>query len=190
MSTTILGNKNGVATELVLDEITGAAVTVTSDSLFIHKGTAFVAFSKDVVATGSTVQFSFKTPTTGIVRYRPAGITPSADKVDTQIFEGAAFTAETGTVINASNRNRSSLNASKIELRRNPTFTNNGTLLEGFSSWLPGSTGIGQTRAPTSGISGDEIEFKPNTVYRFVATNGSADSNTIASKFSWHEGDA
>lgn len=189
MATLMQGNKGLVATPVILEEMTGAMAIMDNDHRYIHQGLKYSAFSKDAILTGATLEFGFKTPTVGYVHYRPAGVFPSVDKVDTEIYEGAVFTAATGTALVISNRNRVTSKVTGVELRKSPTFTTTGTLLPGFSSWLPGSTGVGQERAPSSGEGGDEIVFKQNTTYRFRCVNGSSATNTIGFRFSWYEED-
>ena len=170
-----------------VEPITEAFKGIDIDHAYIHLGIRFSAFSKDTIAAGGTLAFGFKTPATGAIHYRLAGITASADKIDTQIFEGATFTAATGTLITASNRNRLSAITSVIELRRSPTFTVLGTLLDAFSTWLPGTVGSGQVRSGSSGESTTEIILKQNTTYRFLATNGSSVANVMGFNFQWYE---
>lgn len=171
----------------VFETFTGAFKTIDNDHAYIHDGIMFVAFDKAVVTTGNTVQYAFKTPATGYVHYRLAGIYPSSDKLDTQIFKDAVYTDATGTILDINNKDQNSLNSSNVVLIKNPTFTSNGTLLPGFSSYLPGSTGVGQSRVGTSAQSDSEIVLEQDTVYRFVATNGSSTTNTIGINFRWYE---
>lgn len=173
----------------VFEAFTQAFKQIDVDHAYIHEKRMFSAYHKGTIAAGQTLAFAFKTPATGYIHYRLAGITPNGDNVDTQIFEDATFTAGTGTLLENNNRNRNTPTTSTVELRVAPTFTGNGTLLPGFSSFLPGTTGVGQTRIGTSGESSTEIVLKQNTTYRFLATNGSAASNTIGFNFRWYEQD-
>jgi len=178
------------ASNLPLEIVTGAVAIIDSDHAYIHQKKKYSAFLKQSIAAGGTLVFCFKTPATKYVHYRPAQVTPSADKVDLQIFEGAVFTAATGTLLENTNRNRNEPLVSGVELRSAPTVTTNGTLLPGFSAWLPGSTGIGQSRSGDVSGGDDEIVFKQNTTYRFVATNGSSVANVIGFRFNWYEEEA
>jgi hypothetical protein len=187
MSTLILANNGLEAQPVIVEELTGSIPTIDNDHRYLHLGKMFSTFNKSTILAGQTLAFSFKTPSNGYVHYRLAGITPNADSVDTQIFEGATLNAGTGTVLAANNKNRNSALQSEVEMRVAPTFSANGTLLPGFSSYLPGTSGVGQARSGTSGESSTEIVFKPNTVYRFLATNGSSSSNTIGFNFRWYE---
>lgn len=171
----------------VFEQFTQAIKSIDIDHAYIHDGITFAAFDKAVVTTGSTVQYAFKTPATGYVHYRLAGINPSADKLDTQIFKDAVYTDATGIALSINNKNQNSVNVSSVVLIKNPTFTSDGTLLPGFSSYLPGSTGAGQARVGTSAQSDSEIVLEQDTVYRFVATNGSSQTNTIGINFRWYE---
>lgn len=169
----------------VFERFTQAFKVITNDHAYIHEGIMFVAFDKAVITTLDTVEYAFKTPADGFVHYRLASISTSADKVDTQIFEGATYTG--GTPLEINNKNRNSDNESLTEVIKNPTFQTQGTLLPGFSSYLPGSEGVGQTRVGANGQSDSEIVFKPDTVYRFVATNGSSLTNTLGINLRWYE---
>lgn len=185
----IYGEKDKVSTPIKLDAFTGSLITIDTDHNYIHLKQMFSAFFKATILTGGTLAFGFKTPAIGYVHYRLAGITPSADNLDTQIFEGATFTAGTGTLLVNTNRNRNNPIASTVELRVAPTFTANGTLLQGLSSYLPGSSGVGQSRQGTTGSTDSEIVLKQNTTYRFLATNGSTATNVIGFNFRWYEED-
>ena len=167
--------------------VTDSFKTIDTDHAYIHEKKKFSAFLKQSISAGGTHVFCFKTPATNYVHYRPANVTPSADKVDLQIFEDAVFTAGTGTLLEANNRNRNNPPVSGVELRSAPTVTTVGTLLPGFSAWLPGSTGVGQVRQGDTADGDDEIVLKQNTTYRFVATNGSDSANVIGFKFNWYE---
>ena len=171
----------------VFEHVTQAFRSIDNDHAYIHQKKMFSAFHKATIGIGSTVVFGFKTPATGYVHYRLAGINPSGDKLDTQIFEGATFTAGTGTLLENNNRNRNTPKSSTVELRVAPTFTGNGTLLPGFSAFLPGAAGVGQARSGTNGESRDEIVLAQNTTYRFLATNGSTAANIVGFNFRWYE---
>lgn len=169
----------------VFETFTQAFKVITNDHAYIHDGIMFVAFDKATVTTLDTVEYAFKTPVNVYVHYRLAGISASADKVDTQIFEGATYTG--GTLLGINNKNRNSATVAETVIAKDPTFQTPGTLLPGFSSYLPGSTGVGQSRSGSNGQSDSEIVLKPNTIYRFVATNGSDVTNVIGVNLRWYE---
>lgn len=187
MGKVVLGLQDGEMKEILLDSVGGGIVITEMDDYMNHHGRLFGAYNKSIIPPGGTLQFSFKTPleTDGIVHYRTAGLNPSVDKIDTEIWEGAVINVP-GTLLQITCNNRIIDNSppAGFELRVNSTFSNNGIKLESFSSWLPGSVGVGQSRTPQSaGASLDEVILKPNTVYRFVALNGSSLANVFASKF-------
>lgn len=179
--------QNELASRLhnAFERFTGALRNIDNDHVYIHRGLMFVAFDKVTVATTDTVEYAFKTPATGYVHYRLAGITTSADKVDTQIFKDAVYTG--GTALEINNKNQVSSNTSNVTLVKDPTFSSPGTLLPGFSSYLPGASGVGQSRSGTNGQADSEIVFEQDTTYRFVATNGSDAENIIGINFRWYE---
>lgn len=168
------------------ERVTGGIKQIDSDHALIHEGQVYTAFTKDTVAAGGTLEFSFKTPADKYVHYRQALVVPSVDAVTTQIYEGATINVA-GTALVPSNRNRESSKVALVELKKGSTFTAAGTLLVGFSAWLPGTTGTGQSKSGTPFTSSDEIVLKRNTTYRFVLTNGSSASNIIGNTFRWYE---
>jgi len=153
--------------------VTKAIKVIDTDHAYIHQKKKYSSFIKQSISAGGTLVFCLKTPATNYIHYRPMGINPSADKVDIQVYEDAVFTAATGTLLVATNRNRNTPLVSAVELRTAPTVTTTGTLLEGLSDWLPGSTGVGQSRAGGEGGGGDEVVLKQNATYRIVIINGS-----------------
>ena len=169
----------------VFETFTQAFKVITNDHSYIHEGIMFVASDKLVVASLATGEYAFKTPSNGFVHYRLAGINPSADKVDTEIYEDATFTG--GTLLEINNKNRNSDNLPLTVVSKNPTFQTPGTLLPGFSSYLPGAEGAGQRRSGTGGQADSEIVLKKDTVYRFVLTNGSTAENTVGINLRWYE---
>lgn len=169
----------------VFEMFTQAFKIIDNDHAYIHEGIMFVAFDKLVVSSGQTGEYAFKTPPVGYVHYRLAGINTGADKVDTQIYEDADYTG--GTLLNINNKNRNSDNVSGTVISKNPVFSSPGTLLPGFSSYLPGAESGGQRRSGTDGGSDSEIVFKQDTVYRFVLTNGSTATNTVGINLRWYE---
>lgn len=170
------------------ERVTGGVKQIDSDHGLIHAGRVFTAFTKDSVDSGATLVFSFTTPATKYVHYRTALIVPSVDQVTTEIYEGSTINVA-GTALVVSNRNRTSATVAESLLKKGTTFTANGTLLPGFSTWLPGTTGIGQARSGTAFTATDEIVLKQGTTYRFVLTNGSSAANIVGITFRWYEED-
>jgi len=168
------------------EKFTKAIKSISIEHANIHAGLSFSAFNKSTITAGATLLFSFKTPSTGYVHYRPAGIFPSGDNVNLELYGDATINVA-GTALVASNRNRISTNVSLSELRVGTTFTVNGTLINGLGAFLPGTTGVGQARSGNTSIGTDEIVLKQNTVYRLVCINGSSASNTIGFNFNWYE---
>ena len=167
------------------EQFAGALKTIDNDHAYIHDGIMFVAYDKPTILSGEAVEYAFKTPVVGYVHYRLARITTSADKVETTIYEDAVYTG--GTLLEISNKNRNSANVSGVVIGKNPTFSNDGTLLPGFSSYLPGIVSGGQRRGGTDGQFDSEIVLKQDTIYRFVANNGSTASNVMGINLKWYE---
>lgn len=185
--TTIQGvDYDGRRMVIGVDKITNGLITMTSDHSYIHQGIKFSGFIKATILSGSTAVISFKTPSSKYIHYRPANINSSADKLDIEIFENAIINVA-GTLVTAFNRNRLSTNLSTVEIRTGTTFTNNGNKLDAFSVWLPGSTGVGQSRSGATTTEENEIILKQDTVYRVLVTNGSTSSNVVSFNFNWYE---
>jgi len=167
-------------------------VAITHDHATNHLGGLFAAYYEATLTTGATFLFSFKTPLAkdGYVHYRRAFINPSKDLVRTEIWEGATINVAGTTVLpSCTNRAHPTILPAELELRRGTTFSANGTKLEAFSNFLPGSEGRGQTRIPQSASAAeDEIILAADTVYRFVLTNGSTATNIIAISFKFYIG--
>jgi hypothetical protein len=168
------------------EKITKAIRSISIEHANIHEGISFSAFNKSTILAGATLLFSFKTPSTGYVHYRPAGIYPSGDNINLDLYEGATINVA-GTPLIVNNRNRISSSVALSQLRVGTTFSANGTLIDGLSTFLPGTTGAGQTRSGNISNGTDEIVLKQNTVYRLACINGSSASNTIGFNFNWYE---
>jgi len=186
----ILTRSGGKLKPLIGDDIDGALIVMENDHWENHKGMLYGGYYENMSAPGAVFAFSFKTPPIeyGIVHYRSAGIQPTKDNVRTQIYEDAVIDVE-GTIVqfDCNNRLKNTPLPSELELRAGTTFSDDGILLSGFSSFLPGVAGNGQERIPQAGgASLDELIMKPDTVYRFININGSDQTNVIASKFRFY----
>ena len=62
--------------------VTGAWRTMDNDHAYIHQKKKFSAFHKPTILAGGTLVYSFKTPETGVIHFRPIKAYPSADKLD------------------------------------------------------------------------------------------------------------
>jgi hypothetical protein len=189
MGVEVFGKRGDVNVPIIIDRYAEAVVQIDSDHAYLHQGALFSAYHEATLSSSASYSYGFKTPATGTIHYRSAGIQSNKDSCRSQIWEDATYTAATGALVTWSNRNRlynGSL-PTGLELRAAPTFTVNGTQLVGFSSYLPGSTGVGQARIPSASSPAlDEIVLKQNTTYRFVLINGSSDTAIIGVNFRFY----
>lgn len=170
--------------ELQKERVTDALKTIENDHAYVHAGKLFsYAVKFDLLTTAST-KFTFVTPVTGYVHYRPVAVNTSADKLTINFYEGSSGNSG-GSAITPVNRSRISTIASTVVFKSGVTVTTNGTKLT--EAYLPGSTGVGQARSGTQISGSDEWVFKPNTVYTFEFINGSSSTNTVFVDFRWYE---
>lgn len=168
-----------------MDKIGNSLISISHDHHKIHEADKFYAHVKETLATLTTKRITFKTPADTYIHYQRSGVSTSADKVSINFYEGGVVDQE-GTEISISNRDLNSEKVSGVELRIDDTYTNVGTKLDAFCSYLPGSEGVGQTKVGGSSSGGEEIILKPDTVYVYEIVNGSASDNTITINFSWY----
>lgn len=152
----------------------------------VHDGHSFQNHNKLTILTGQTAVLSFVTPATPYIHYSKSNVFSAVDKLSIDFYEGAVVNVA-GTVVPSVNRNRNSSIATGVIIRQGDTYSNNGTKLEALCSYLAGSVDLGQRRAGSSGDSGEEIILKPNTVYRYLLTNGSTETNIVTVDFNWYE---
>lgn len=99
---------------VVIDETTGAAVSINFDEAKVHDGEAFHAFHSAVdPVINDKVNIAFKTPnTTTKIHLLPLPSSAGATKL--QIIRGASITVDTGSALTVFNQNENSLNATTI----------------------------------------------------------------------------
>lgn len=167
-----------------LERVTGGQRTIEVNHAYIHEGILFNSAFTSTLTAGATRKITFKTPATKYVHYIPSDIVPSADKVTVNFYESSSGNSG-GTAKTAVNRNRLSSATPTVVLTDGATVTTNGTLFH--TVWLPGSTGIGQTRAGSAASSAYEWVLKQDTVYTIEIINNSSASNDIWLNFHWYE---
>lgn len=171
----------------LLEAFTKVMKTMDNDHAYIHAKKKYSGFYKATIATGETLLISIQTPSDKYMHFRGLKLSPSADKVSVDYYEGATINVA-GTAVPISNRSRTdTVPTSEAVIKYGTTFSANGTLLGGLSEWLPGSTGTGNVRIGGGNDAGEEIVLAPSTTYRIVITNGSSGSNVIGIKMDWYE---
>lgn len=173
--------------EYMLENFTGAPRIMDNDHAYIHQKKRYTGFYKATITTGATLQISIKTPKEGYIHYPGIKPSPTADKVDIQIFEGATIDVA-GTEIKLTNRSRvGTPPTANVEIKHGTTFSDNGTELEGLREYFPGSTGVGTVRVGGGDDANEEVILDPDTVYRILITNGSSATNIIGLIFNLYE---
>lgn len=150
---------------------------------YIFEGRMFSAYMiSSAIAAAGTYDIGILTGNS-VMSYIPVSVTTSSDSVTISVQEGATVTG--GTSVIPTNRNRNSLNTSKITMVTSPTVSNVGTLVA--SSFIGGVAGNPQTRQGGTSSGGNKMVLKPNTQYLLRFTNGSTVANTLHVKMEWIE---
>jgi len=173
------------ATEPMLERVTRAMASITTDHEYIHEGGFFEACHKFTLAAAATGVLTFITPAVKYVHYRKEKITSSGDKVTIEFFEAPTVTAETGTPITPVNHNRLSAHTAGLVIRHGATVTADGTPL--CASYIGGGTGVGSSVSGADTSDANEWVLKRNTAYMVRITNGSAAQNIIQVNPVWYE---
>lgn len=164
--------------------LTGAVKIMDNDHAYIHQGKYFSVTYQLTILTGATAKVTFLTNSDKSIHYRPASIVASADKLSLNVYEGSSG-ASGGTALTPLNRNRQSIIATDVVIKTGVTVTTNGTLIQ--TAYLPGSTGVGQSRAGASAGGTNEWVLKTDTLYTYEFINGSTESNVVWVEFQWYE---
>ena len=170
--------------ELQRERVTDAQKIIDNDHAYIHAGKLFTHATHFDLLTAASTKFTFLTPATGYIHYRPVNVVSSVDKLTVNFYEGSSGNSG-GSVITPINRNRNSSAVSGAVFKSGVTVTTNGTKLT--ETYMAGSTGIGQARSGAQLSSSNEWVFKPNTLYTFEFINGSTAKNTIFAEFQFYE---
>jgi len=169
--------------ERTIDYFTNNLTTISTDHSYIHQGIAFTS----VIQTGSisaAYDICFTTPDLNsniYIHYRPIGLYTSANFVLFELREADTFSS--GSAVTPINRNRNSLNVSKITtMVKDATCTPAGTLLQ---SGGIGTSGVPTSRGGGSSAADQEIVLKPSTNYTLTLTPSGA--TTCVVELFWYE---
>lgn len=169
-------------TVFVIDHITGAMKTVTTDHAYIHQGIFFESSLTATLTAGGSINFVIKTPSDVFIHWRPALVSCSGDKLTISLYEGC--TTGAGTLISSYNHNRIKTAIASLTITRTATVTSDGTLIS--RNYIGGGTGVGGNRSGgTTGIENEWI-FKQSTNYCLRFTNGSSADNAIIANAVWY----
>lgn len=132
----------GYPRKIVNDGI-NAQIATTVRNGAVENGILFQAFHRQTILAGATFDISFTTPADKDIRAFPSVISASVDKVTFQYFEGATVTG--GTTVTPFAQNRQLGITSGVNMKHGVTTSVAGTQIA--QAWLPGSTGVGQSRS-------------------------------------------
>lgn len=162
-----------------------AQIATTIRNGAVENGILFQAFHRQTILAGATFDISFTTPVDKDIRAFPSVIVSSVDKVTFQYFEGA--TTIGGTALTPFAQNRQLGITSGVSMKQGVTTTATGIQIA--QAWLPGSTGVGQSRSGSLSGGGETFwKLKRNTTYVLRFINGSTESNAIQLNEIWVEG--
>lgn len=165
-------------------DVNNSLVVLDHSTHRINQGHVFRVYDSQTITTGSTLTYGISTGAKSLQVF-PMGLTSSADKLTVIFYKDSTWTAGTGTALTANNFNHILNYPSTAELRRGVTVTAAGT--EFSSDYLPGSTGVGQTRSGAQASGMLKYIIKPNSKLVFVFTNGSSGSNIATWSLIWDE---
>jgi hypothetical protein len=169
----------GYVVKTRVDDITKAQRVITSDHEAVHDGKVFsVSGIYDAVATSTSVNFAFKTPTVAsgkIIHLKYLDIMSSADKVRMDLYE-TSTEQSAGVDITAYNHNRLGT----------PTGTAMQAIKSGITFESTGATMLNWQRV-SKNIQPTEWELCPNKWYIFLFTNQSGSAVDISHYTVWIE---
>jgi len=178
----------------IVDPDTGAAVAIEYGHSRIHAGFSFHSFANDLdLDTDETLTLAFKTPS-GSPCAHVVPLVSASTGIRLEVLEAPTITVDTGSQIDAVNRNRNSSNLSTVEtietvpqagkVTLNPTITADGLAIQNLIS---GGVGAGPIKG-SEGSSRDlgELELKLDTVYAFRVTSLD-DNNQVNLDLVWYE---
>jgi hypothetical protein len=175
--------------KVVVDEVTGANISIPFDEAMVNDGKAFHSFVSALnPGTNDKVSIAFKTPNSEeyvfLLPFLKAG-----GLAKMEIYSGPSITADSGSSCSVINQNENSSNTSHIidsvasvqvigSCRKNSTFTGGVLKYEEF---------VGSTKDSGNGSRGTKgLILKKNTVY-VVSAEALLGSNFIALFLAWFE---
>lgn len=140
-------------------------------------------FVKTTIASGTSYDIAITTGPAAVV-YKPTTIVASADSITAALYEGGTVTG--GETVTIAEHNRTASKETGFSAKKGVTVSNLPTLPIS-QAFLPGSTGVGQTRAGGNYGGGSDFILKPNTTYIYRILNGSSGENTVQVNFLLYE---
>lgn len=177
----------------IVDDDSGCLGAIDIDHIKIHEGEAYDAMARLSIPSGGTV-YGYLETTDKEIHWKPSGIRPSADKLYLEFYKNQTKVTPTPLVydpvtrlggIPPQNSNQGSSKTSSVIIGTVAAPTLIG--LPFAALFLPGASGVGQTREGASTQQQNEIDLKPNTAYIYKIYNGSTTTNIVDLQFHWYE---
>lgn len=162
----------------ILEEVSDAISIIDIDHHRIHEGQFYEFFvQKTSLSSGGTYDVSFTTSSSPYIHYRLANVSPTADKLTMDLYEGNTISG--GATITSYNRNRNSTATTTLIIVTSATITALGTNIN--KVLLGGGSDVGVNALKIGGTFNPQGEWilKPSTNYNLRFTNGSSAANTF-----------
>lgn len=168
-----------------IDKFTGYPVTVSSDHTYIHQGIGFnLPVESTSVAAAGVYSVALQIPVGLFVHIRPTTWSSTANLGELKLFENSTFSS--GSAATPRNKNRNSVNTSRVVCTVGVTATNTNATLLNYESVGTG----GNPASARGGGSGQDEEWvlKPGLTYVFQFENiGSSTATVFYANFFWYE---
>ena len=142
-------------------------------------------FVKTTIAAGTSYDIAITTGAASVV-YKPSSIVASADSITAALYEGG--TATGGDTVTISEHNRTASKTTGFTAKKGVTVSSLPSVPIS-QAFLPGSTGVGQSRVGGNSGGGSDFILKPNTTYIYRILNGSTAANTAQVNYLLYEVD-
>jgi len=165
-------------------DLTGALAVIDYAHHEIHEGSTFLVSYKspDANPIADNATISYIITTHGKYVHMLARGACGGD-AEAALYEGTTVTAGTGTAMTAFNKNRASIKAPTVGVRRDMTVDTVGTLIE--NEFIPGGTG--PQAVGGAGVSRAEWVLALNTIYMVRITNRAGNAQPMSLAIEWYE---
>lgn len=171
---------------VMVEEITGARPTITSDHANIHNGIAFTTANKFTLAAAASGYLEIIVPAGAYIHFKPVSMQSDGPKITVQLIEAPTLTTGSTAVIPVNRRRIGTPAISVVTVKNNPTAVSAGTVLD--QDYIGGgSSAGGSTTSGGMAINDNEWVLKPATTYAIKVTNGGSGSADVNIKTFWYE---
>ena len=169
----------------LIEEVTGAYRSVTTDHDLIHQGKAFTTVNKFTIASAASAYLEMIIPAGAYVHFKPVAMQSDGPKITIQLIEAPTITTGSTAVTPANRRRIGTPAISTVTVKSNPTGVSGGTVLD--QDYIGGGTGNAQTTSGGASQNDNEWVLKAGTTYVIKVTNGGSGSADVNIKTFWYE---